>query len=250
VASAVFTGPVSAPSQEFPGGYQDLPLKGVRKIVAERMMNSLATSAQLTYTATANAAGLLAMRAKFKNSDPELGLNGVTIGDLVGYATVHTLQNHHNVNSTLADGVWRQFEEVHLGMAVDTPRGLIVPTLQFANRIRLREFSNLSKQLAAESADGSIHPDLLSGATFTVSNLGSFGIENFTPIINTPQTAILGVNTIVPRAVANKDGSVGVEQRIGFSLTADHRVIDGADAARFLRDLCRAIENIELIVLL
>jgi pyruvate dehydrogenase E2 component (dihydrolipoamide acetyltransferase) len=135
-------------------------------------------------------------------------------------------------------------------MAVDTPRGLIVPTLQFANRIRIREFSNLSKQLAAESASGAINPDLLSGATFTVSNLGSFGIENFTPIINTPQTAILGVNTIVPRAVANKDGSVGVEQRIGFSLTADHRVIDGADAARFLRDLCHTIENIDLIVLL
>ena len=87
------------------------------------------------------------------------------------------------------------------------------------------------------------------GGTFTVSNLGAFGIESFTPLLNVPQVAILGVDAIFPRAVVNPDGTVGAEQRIGFSLTADHRVIDGADAARYLKDLCAAVADIDLTVL-
>lgn len=245
--------PSAAPSApraigEFPGEVTETPLKGIRKVIAERMMNSLATSAQLTYTATAPAAGLLALRKRLKNvADPELA--GVTIGDLVGYATVKTLAKHPVINAHLSDGVLRKFAHVHLGMAVDTPRGLLVPTLRFADTLTLREFSVQSKQLANDAIGGSINPDLLSGASFTVSNLGSFGIESFTPLLNVPQVAILGVDAIFPRAVINPDGSVGAEQRIGFSLTADHQVIDGADAARYLRDLCAAIADIDLTVL-
>jgi pyruvate dehydrogenase E2 component (dihydrolipoamide acetyltransferase) len=134
-------------------------------------------------------------------------------------------------------------------MAVDTPRGLLVPTLRFAETLTLRDFSKFSKQLAMDAIAGSISPDLLGGATFTVSNLGAFGIESFTPLLNVPQVAILGVDAIFPRAVINADGSVGAEQRIGFSLTADHRVIDGADAARYLKDLCAAVADIDLTVL-
>ena len=232
----------------FPGPFTDTPIKGIRKVIAGRMMHSLASSAQLTYTATAPAAGLLALRRRLKSAaDPELA--GVTIGDLVGYATVKTLARHHVVNAHLTEGVLRTFEAVHLGMAVDTPRGLLVPTLRFADTLTLREFSVQSKQLANDAIGGSINPDLLGGATFTVSNLGAFGIESFTPLLNVPQVAILGVDAIFPRAVINADGSVGAEQRIGFSLTADHQVIDGADAARFLKDLCAAISDIDLTVL-
>ncbi len=238
----------SGTAGQFPGAYTDTPLKGIRKVIAERMMNSLATSAQLTYTATAPAAGLLTLRKRLKNAgDPELA--AVTIGDLVGYATVKTLAKHPVVNAHVFDGVLRTFENVHLGMAVDTPRGLLVPTLRFADTLTLREFSVRSKALANEAIGGSINPDLLSGATFTVSNLGAFGIESFTPLLNVPQAAILGVDAIFPRAVVNADGSVGAEQRIGFSLTADHQVIDGADAARYLKDLCAAIADIDLTVL-
>lgn len=233
---------------EFPGEVNETPLKGIRKVIAERMMNSLATSAQLTYTATAPAAGLLALRKRLKGaSDPEL--SAVTIGDLVGYATVKTLAKHAVVNAHLSDNTVRSFAHVHLGMAVDTPRGLLVPTLRFADTLTLREFSAQSKLLANQAIGGSISPDLLSGASFTVSNLGSFGIESFTPLLNVPQVAILGVDAIFPRAVINPDGSVGAEQRIGLSLTADHRVIDGADAARYLRDLVAAITDIDLTVL-
>ena len=252
--------PTAVPStpdaeREFPGGFSDTTLKGIRKVIAERMMTSLATSAQLTYTATAPAAGLLALRKRLKNAaDPALA--GVTIGDLVGYATTKTLARHAVVNAHLATpnlpgsgSTLRTFAHVHLGMAVDTPRGLLVPTLRFADTLNLREFSVRCKELANEAIGGSISPDLLSGATFTVSNLGAFGIESFTPLLNVPQVAILGVDAIFPRAVINADGSVGAEQRIGLSLTADHRVIDGADAARFLKDLCAAVADIDLTVL-
>ena len=122
-------------------------------------------------------------------------------------------------------------------------------TVRNASQMSLREFSSVSKDLAQQAIAGNINPDLLSGATFTVSNLGGFGIESFTPLLNVPQVAILGVDAIFPRAVVNADGSFGVEQRIGFSLTADHRVIDGADAARFLQDLASYVENIDVTAL-
>lgn len=237
-----------AADADFPGAVTEAPLKGIRKVIAERMMNSLATSAQLTYTATAPASGLMALRKRLKGAaDPEL--SAITVGDLVGYAAVKTLAKHAVVNSHLADGTLRTFASVHLGMAVDTPRGLLVPTLRFAETLTLRDFSRFCKQLANDAIGGSISPDLLGGATFTVSNLGAFGIESFTPLLNVPQVAILGVDAIFPRAVINADGTFGAEQRIGFSLTADHRAIDGADAARYLKDLCRAVADIDLTVL-
>ena len=240
---------VASGAREYPGATTSAPLKGIRKVIADRMMVSLASSAQLTYTSTANAAGLLALRKKLKGSPEELGLSAITIGDLVGFAAVKTAAKHTSHNAHLSDGVLTTFEQVHMGFACDTPRGLLVPTVRNASQMSLREFSAVSKDLANQAIGGSINPDLLSGATFTVSNLGGFGIESFTPLLNVPQVAILGVDAIFPRATVNADGSFGVEQRIGFSLTADHRVIDGADAARFLQDLVKYVENIDVTVL-
>lgn len=225
------------------------PLKGIRKVVAERMRASLAEAAQLSYTVSADATGLLALRRRLKGSQEWLGLRGVTIGDLVGYAVVKVLPRHPAHNATLADGVLTTYSDVHLGFAADTPRGLLVPVVHGAQSMGLGEFSRVSKELAAQAVGGTISPDALGGGTFTVTNLGSFGVETFTPIINRPQTAILGVAAITPHPVVTADGSVGVQQRIGLSLTADHQVIDGADAARFLRDLVAAIEDIDMTVL-
>ncbi|MFC2687463.1 MAG: dihydrolipoamide acetyltransferase family protein, partial [Arachnia propionica] len=200
---------------DFPGPSTSTPLKGIRKVISERMMHSLASSAQLTYTTTARAQGLLEMRKRLKNSDPVLGMNKVTIGDLVGFAAVKTAARHPAHNAHLVDGVLTTFERVHLGFACDTPRGLLVPTIRDASRLSLGQFSAISKDLAAQAIDGNINPDLLSGATFTVSNLGGFGIESFTPLLNVPQTAILGVDAIFPRAYTDEDGQVRTEQRIG-----------------------------------
>ncbi|MDR0848540.1 MAG: 2-oxo acid dehydrogenase subunit E2 [Propionibacteriaceae bacterium] len=237
-----------APAQPAPaimsvqGPYKQTPLKGIRKLVAERMLASLANHAQLTFNSSAPAAGLQAARARFKDSSD---MAGVTIGDMVAYAAAQVAIKHAALNATLSDKVLTTYEQVHLGFAVDTPRGLLVPTVVGASQMRLREFSEKSKELAAQAKVGNINPDLLSGATFTVTNLGAYGIESFTPILNSPQVAILGVDAITPRPVINADGSLGVEQRISLSLTVDHAVVDGADAARYLKDLVAYIANID-----
>lgn len=246
LGSAPATGLASAPT---PPASTDTPLKGIRKLIAERMVGSLASTAQVSYQTTAPAAGLLALRARLKGTDPELGLSGITIGDLVAFAAARVAAHHPVINAHLADGVLRTFATVHLGLAVDTPRGLMVPTVADASTISLKALSSATKDLAAQCQAGSISPDLLAGATFTVTNLGSFGIEAFTPIVNTPQTSILGVCAITNHPVEKPDGSVGIEKRIGFSLTADHRVVDGADAARYLRDLVAAVAEIDVTVL-
>ena len=249
-AEAAPAAPVAAPAgADFPGASTTAPLKGVRKVVAKRMMESLTTTAQLTLNTTANAAGILALRKKVKNADPALGLNKITLNDLVCFAVSRTLPKYPVFNAHLEDGVLTQFEQVHLGFACDTPRGLLVPVIRSAQALGLKAFSDEAKRLAGGAIDGTIAPDFLSGGTFTVSNIGSFGIETFTPVINLPQTAILGVGAITPRPVVAADGSIGVEQRLNLSLTIDHQVIDGADGARFLRDLVAAIENIDVTVL-
>ena len=242
---------VAAPAAaaDFPGASTSAPLKGVRKVVAKRMMESLTSTAQLTLNTTANAAGILAMRKKVKNADEALGLNKITLNDLVCFAVSRTLLKYPVFNAHLEDGVLTEFEQVHLGFACDTPRGLLVPVIRSAQALGLKAFSDEAKRLAGGAIDGSLSPDFLSGGTFTVSNIGSFGIETFTPVINLPQTAILGVGAITPRPVVAADGTIGVEQRLNLSLTIDHQVIDGADGARFLRDLVAAIENIDVTVL-
>lgn len=246
-AAPAAAAPVAA--ADFPGASTSAPLKGVRKVVAKRMMESLTSTAQLTLNTTANAAGILAMRKKVKNADEALGLNKITLNDLVCFAVSRTLLKYPVFNAHLEDGVLTEFEQVHLGFACDTPRGLLVPVIRSAQALGLKAFSDEAKRLAGGAIDGSLSPDFLSGGTFTVSNIGSFGIETFTPVINLPQTAILGVGAITPRPIVAADGTIGVEQRLNLSLTIDHQVIDGADGARFLRDLVAAIENIDVTVL-
>lgn len=250
-AEAAPAAAVAAPAAaaDFPGASTSAPLKGVRKVVAKRMMESLTSTAQLTLNTTANAAGILAMRKKVKNADEALGLNKITLNDLVCFAVSRTLLKYPVFNAHLEDGVLTEFEQVHLGFACDTPRGLLVPVIRSAQALGLKAFSDEAKRLAGGAIDGSLSPEFLSGGTFTVSNIGSFGIETFTPVINLPQTAILGVGAITPRPTVAADGSIGVEQRLNLSLTIDHQVIDGADGARFLRDLVAAIENIDVTVL-
>ena len=233
----------------FPGPFSDTPIKSIRKIIADRMTHSLQTSAQITLNTSAPADRLLALRNRFKNSEPSRGFTGITIGDMVAFAAVQVLEKHQKLNAHVVDGVLRSFARVHLGLAVDTPRGLMVPVLRDARALSLRQFSERSKLLARSCIEGSPNPDLLSGSTFTVTNLGAFGIESFTPILNEPETAILGVDCVMPRAIAGPDGKPAIEMRIGFSLTVDHRVVDGADGARFLKDLVDYIANIDIVML-
>ena len=223
-------------------------MKGIRKLIADRMRASLTGTAQLTFNGSAPAARLSALRARFKASDPALGLSEVTIGDLVLFAVSRVVPRFPMVNSHLLGASLRTFERVHLGLAVDTPRGLMVPVVRNADLLSLVELSAESKRLAAACNGGSIKPDELSGATFTVSNLGAFGVESFTPVLNAPEVGILGVDAITSRAAAGPGGTVVLEPRIGLSLTVDHQIVDGAPAARILKAFADALADIDLLV--
>ena len=159
-----------------------------------------------------------------------------------------TLAKHPDLNALmLDDNNIRLFKHVHLGVAVDTPRGLMVPTIFNADTKSLLEISKEVKVLAAACREGNISPDKLAGGTFTVSNLGNMGVESFTPVINPPQTGILGVDTIT-RRIKEVDGEDVTYPAMGLSLTFDHRALDGAPAAKFLKELCFALENFDLLL--
>jgi pyruvate dehydrogenase E2 component (dihydrolipoamide acetyltransferase) len=236
--------PSSLPSG---GDVEIVPLKGIRKIIADRMLESLRNSAQLTLQSSADATSLLALRSQFKRSSVGEDFRAVTITDLVHFAVVKTLLAQPAMNSLLIDNRIEQHRRVHLSFAVDTPRGLVVPVIRNAQDLSLLALSAEAKRLAAASESGKIDPAELSGGTFTVTNLGGLGIESFTPVLNLPQVGILGVNTIAPKII---DRGKGIEYvpHISFSLTIDHRVIDGAVGARFLQKLAANIAEMNLIL--
>ncbi len=227
--------------------YEDVKFSGIRRAISKSMHNSLATMAQLTHNFSFDASAVLAYRKLLKESGGECA--GITIGDLILYAVSRVLPAWPDLNAhMLDDSSIRKFRHVNLGVAVDTPRGLIVPTIMHADEKSLLEISKELKVLAAEARDGAISPDKLTGASFTVSNLGGFGVESFTPVINPPQTGILGVCTTVQRPKLGEDGSIRLYPAMALSLTYDHRAIDGAPASRFVQELCRQLEHFTVLL--
>lgn len=228
-------------------GYVLKPLSNMRKLIAKAMHQSLQNSAQLTHHLSADARRLLAARKKYKN-DFETGMvaENVTINDLVCYAVVRALKKFPQVNSHFLGEQVKYFKKVNLGLAVDTDRGLMVPALAGADDLSVTGLSNRLRSLSESCRKGNVNPDLLSpeAASFTVSNLGNYGVEIFTPVINLPQTAILGVCAITPRPRDIGDGVYAIVPVIGLSLTYDHRALDGGEATRFLAEVAREIENL------
>lgn len=244
----------------------DQPLTGLRATIARRMRESLAATAQYTLHASADASGLLAARRRFK-ARAAAGTPDVTIGDLVMFCTIEALREVPDLNVAFVDGHLVRHDPVHLAFAADTPRGLLAPVIRHAQSLTIEALATRARQLSAQAVEGSIAADDLTGGTFTVSNLGAFGIESFTPLLNPPQVAILGIGAIQPRVVRKQGTREPLRVRetsarramalieslefidaIGLSLTCDHQVIDGAPAARFLQTLRVKIENVESIV--
>ena len=223
---------------------QRVPLRGARRVTARRMLESLQSTAQLTLHAHADARALLALRQRLKAGEIGPALRAVTINDLLHYAVAQTLAAHPELNAQLAEDQILRFRVVHLGFAVDTPRGLYVPVIREADRLGLQQLADEARRLVRACRDGAVQPQELEGATFTVSNLGSYGVESFTPVLNPPQAGILGVGAIHLKAV-QENGVVAFLPHIGLSLTIDHQVLDGAPAARFLQDLARHLTRIE-----
>ncbi|MBR7121273.1 MAG: 2-oxo acid dehydrogenase subunit E2 [Lentisphaeria bacterium] len=232
-----------------PAEYTEEKISRIRKVIAENMHKSLADMAQLTLNRTFDATAILEMRKQMKNA-PELGLDKVTINDLVLFAVAKTLVEFPDINANFIGDKMRRFTHAQLGVAIDTPKGLLVPVLRDADTMSLKAISAQVKEYANACKEGTLGADKLSGGSFTVTNLGNLGIESFTPIINPPQTAILGVCGTMLRPRQKADGSVEFYQAMGLSLTFDHRVVDGAPAAKFLKAVADKLEKFNLILAL
>jgi pyruvate dehydrogenase E2 component (dihydrolipoamide acetyltransferase) len=227
--------------------YQEKKVSNMRKIIARTMHESLSTSAQLTHHMSADVRKLLSCRNEIKANASKGGPN-ITINDMMCFAVIRALKKFPEVNSHFTGETIRTFHQVHLGLAVDTPRGLMVPSLRGASEYSLPQLSIALKEMADQCRKGSIDPGILSSsaASFTISNLGNYGVEMFTPIINLPQVAVLGVNTIIYRPADMGEGIIGFIPVIGLSLTYDHRALDGGPATQFLREIKLEIENFKM----
>ena len=229
--------------------FEVVKMSNMRKLIAKSMYNSLQNSAQLTHMLGADARKIQALRKKAKKALEEGKIDvNITINDFVCFAVIKALKKFPNLNSHCLGDAMRLFKSVNLGCAVDTERGLMVPAILKADELNIIGLSKALKRAADDCKKGSINPDLLASeaASFTVSNLGGFGVEWFTPIINVPQSAILGVGTIVPRPKDLGSGVTAFVPYLGLSLTYDHRAIDGGEATRFLKQVAAEIETLEV----
>jgi pyruvate dehydrogenase E2 component (dihydrolipoamide acetyltransferase) len=226
--------------------YTEQPLSNVRKMIAKAMHSSLQNSAQLTHHMSADVRNLLEAR-KLVKSELSAGISkqDITLNDMVCWCVIQALKKYPEANSHFLDDRIKTFNNVHLGIAVDTPRGLMVPVVKNADGLNLVNLSKELNSVAQACRKGNINPELLqsSEASFTVSNLGSYGVEMFTPVINLPQVGILGVCTILFRPADLGNGVMGLIPVIGLSLTYDHRAIDGGPATLFLKEIKEQIEK-------
>jgi len=224
-------------------------LPNIRKLIAKAMHQSLQNSAQLTHHMSADARKVMALRKQFKKKleAGEISQN-ITINDLVCFAVIKALKKFPQVNTHFIGDSMRWFKKVHLGLAVDTERGLMVPAVKNADDLSIEGLSSQLASVAGAARKGNVDPELLKpeAASFTVSNLGNYGVEMFTPVINLPQSAILGVCTIVPRPKDLGDGVYGFVPMMGLSLTYDHQALDGGEATLFLKEIKEQIENLSI----
>lgn len=226
--------------------FEEKPLSKIRKIIAENMHRSLSEMAQLTLNRTFDATAIMEFRKQAKESQG-FGVEHLTINDFILFAVAKTLLEFPEINAHFLGDKMRYFKTVNLGVAVDTPRGLMVPVIRDAQKMSLLELSKAVRAKASLCREGNIPPEELSGGTFTISNLGASGIESFTPIINPPQTAILGVDTFTLRP-KEVNGEIRFYKAMGLSLTFDHRAVDGAPAAAFLKAVSEKLEHFNLLL--
>jgi pyruvate dehydrogenase E2 component (dihydrolipoamide acetyltransferase) len=235
------------PHTVYSNDFEIKKLTNMRKLIAKAMLSSLQNSAQLTHHLGADARKMLEWRRKIKKANDNGYPVNITINDMVCFAVVKALRKFPQANAHFLGDSVKYFNKIHLGIAVDTDRGLMVPVIRNADDLSIQGLSNQLREIAASCRKGNVNPELLSSeaASFTISNLGNYGVELFTPVINLPQVGILGVNTIVPRPKDLGDGAYGFVPFIGLSLTYDHQALDGGEATRFLKQIAIEIENLE-----
>lgn len=215
-----------------------IPVRGIRKVIAERMSASNLEKPSAALTISVDAKGMTALRDAFRQDGRRIGYN-----EIIAKACARALSGHRMLNARLGEGGIQVLRAINIGIAVDTDRGLVVPVIQDTEQKTLGEISDdLSVKVQAVKENRAT-PEDLSGGTFTVTNLGMLGIEEFTAVINPPECAILAVGALRRVFVPDEDGNPVVRSEMKMTLSFDHRIVDGAPAARFLHDVKRYLEN-------
>ena len=249
IEKLIASGPVHKEVTTLKGdNHVDRPLTNIRKLIAKSMLTSLQNTAQLTHHMTADVRKILETRRIIKDKITQnTFVQDITLNDMICWCVIRALEKHPGVNSHFLGDTIRTFGNINLGIAVDTPRGLMVPAVKYVERMTLEQLSLEIRRVADNCRKGNIDPELLQGdsATFTVSNLGNYGVEMFTPVLNMPQSAILGVCTIISRPADLGNNTFGFIPVIGLSLTYDHRALDGGPATLFLREIKNQIESFD-----
>lgn len=221
-----------------------IPLSGVRGVIASRMSLSVQTTARVTLGVEVDATDLVKWRSTLKETRSEEW--GFTPGynDILGYITARALVKYPYMNARINGEMIEYLDCVNLGLAVDTARGLLVPVVKNAHQKNIREFGQNFRILLERARQGKSLPDDLEGGTFTITNLGAYDVDIFTPVINLPEAAILGVGRIVPRMVIDPNRQAVIRDMLTLSLVFDHRLVDGVPAARFMQYIKQTIENL------
>ncbi len=231
--------PEAAPASQA-GGFEDVPLTQIRKTIAKRLSQSIGPIPTFYLTSEVDMERATEAREALNATAGDQGK--ISFNDIVLKAVATALRQHPACNAWWQDDHIRIWHEVHLGMAVAVPDGLITPVIRNAERRSLREIAAETRDLASRARERKLTPEEYTGSTFSVSNLGMFDIEHFTAVINPPEAGILAVGSIAP-VPAVVDGEVTVRRRMRMTLSCDHRVIDGATGARFLQSLKLMLEN-------
>ena len=219
-----------------------IPISGMRKVIADNMMNSVQSMAHAYHKVAVDMSQAKLIRAAFKKAEKKVSFN-----DIIIMALGRALQEHPRMNALVEDGKITEKGSVNIGIAVAVDNGLIVPTVRDVQNMTLGEIHDESARLIAKTKAGGLKKEDYSGGTFTVSNLGMFGIDEFTAIVNPPQVGILAVGAMTDTPVV-RDGQIVVRPMMNLVLTYDHRVIDGAPAAQFLSRLKELLENPYLMI--
>ncbi|MGI6077203.1 MAG: dihydrolipoamide acetyltransferase family protein [Fastidiosipilaceae bacterium] len=224
--------------------YQDRKMSPARRAIADNLLAATNEMAQASMTTSFDATGILALRKKFKASNDPV-IQGIGLGDMVYYAVTRVVKDFPFFNAHIIKDTYivREFDHVQLGVAVDTPKGLLVPVVRNADLLTLGELSQEIKRLSGQCRDGNIDPALLQGASITVSNMGNAAAETFIPIVNPPQVAIVGICRIDYRVRESKDGGIELYKAMPLALTIDHRVSDGTPSGKFMAMICYYLEN-------
>ena len=233
-----------APNENQWGVVETVPMSPMRKVISKRMSESYFSAPTFVVNVEVDMTELLALRKKVVDAIIEETGKKATVTDFISLAVIKSLMKHPYVNASLSSDEKEMYlhHYVNLSIAVGMDSGLVVPVIKGADKMSLKELVVASKEITTKALNGKLKPDEMADSTFTISNLGMYGVKSFVPIINQPNTAILGVSATVPKPVV-LNGEVTVRPIMTLTLTADHRVVDGLEGAKFMKTLKEAIEN-------